>query len=633
MFKGDELQMRNGNKSSNQHLDDVLLEIDELIKKDLIDVAYQKYVELSDTMENEQLETDPKTKADFYASFAYFLFGVSEYESFFQMLIKAQDFGYSRDEIHNVLWEAFIEPNLDEFKTIYEENIEYLTSNRHLSFDHLAPFQALPFWLLPTETANEYYMYDKEQKLINEKISLSEFRNSNPLPTFDALADYLLLEDWNLNRILSYLDSIKKTDKKTYIVISHLGKFLSCLQGTRLNGIVLSNVLLFENMHGLIEYFRGSSAYLPRNVINLTEKNENIHSIISDIHNYRIRKQNRKGDRILLSICIPSFNRGIRAFNNITRLLQSFYDEELEVILCNNGTQNETKQYYEKIGSMEDARLKYFAFDENQGFAINCSKACELASGQFILLLSDEDSINFDVLSKIMDILNKSKESLSIVRTTSSYQSKPPVKNASRGRDALLTFMLSSNYMSGIIINNKLLKQAKGIEYVRDNLDKNGVCFWYPHMYWELLLCQYGNVLGTDLILITEGKAEKTDVDKVEIGDGDMVIPYYATVEGRLEQHEGFSSIFKDLEISNENNDLLREMYIKLCFKTLYLVALSINVFYKKTNVNVLDVLHRAYVFCSDEQRYKTKVNSLSKCYEHDVKIITQYYEHFKKQV
>jgi ASC-1-like (ASCH) protein len=607
-----------------------LLAIDELLQKGLVDTAYKKYIEIVKTIESKEYEaTDRSVKAGVYASFAYFLFGVSEYEEFFNMLIKAQNLGYSKDEIEKVLWEAFIEPNLNEFKTTYEANMKFLLSNEYINTT--VNFQELSYWLLPTGAVNEYFMYDREQKLIKEKISLYKYNIQQLQPPSDAFADYLLLEDWNWNNILAYTNAIKKINKKSYIVINDIGKFLSCLQGALLNKDMISNVVIFNHLTSMSEYLKYNHTFLPRNIINLADKQENAQNSLDVIHRGRINKENRKGDNILLSICIPSFNRGKRAYDTVLQLLKSYYDEEIEIILSNNGTQNDTKVYYEKIRDLDDARLSYFAFEENQGMSINFCKICELAQGSFILLLSDEDLVDFNVLDKVMNILNKSKETLAFMRTSTSSQGKPPVKIAQPGRDAILTFMLTSNYMSGNILNNKLLKKHKGIEYISGNLD-NGVCFMYPHMFWELLLSQYGNVQGTDLYLIKEGKAEKTNFDISEIKGSDIQIPYYATIEGRLEQHEGFSNIFKDLEICQEDVELYRQMYIKLCAKTFHLVRLSILVYYQKTERNSLELLERTYNFCIREELYKTDKSNRNN-YRTDIKVIQKIYEALKKEL
>ncbi len=613
-----------GNKKTTE-LNNFLHEIDKLLEKNLVKEANQEYIEHITKLEREDSNKgNKKLKADIYAEYAFFLFSYHNYESFFEMLRKAQENGYSKDLIQKIIIEAFIEPNLDEFKSMYNKNKEYLLSNKYIQVESILDFEDLPFWLLPIETENEYYLYDKEKALLLEKISLNNNQKIESLPTSDVFSDYLLLENGNWENTFAYTAKIKSSKKKTYIVIDHIGKFYSCLQGALLNEDTISNVLIFDNLFNMENYFKYSSDFLPRNIINLVDNN-NIQNYINVVHNYRINKKERASDSILLSICIPSFNRGNRAYENIIHLLQSRYDEEIEFIISNNGTQNDTQKYYDKIRDIDDARVKYFSFEENKGFALNCCKACELAKGEYILLLSDEDLVDFNILDIVMNELNQSKDSLAIMRTSTTNQSKPVVKNAFPGKDALLTFMLTSNYMSGIILNNSLLKKHKGIEYIKENLD-NKVCYYYPHMFWELLLSHYGNVQGTDLVLIHEGKAERTDVESIKLSSEKIEVPSYATFEGRLDQHKGFFTIFKHLESCKENHNLFREMYTKLCAKTLFLVNLSILVFYKKTNINTSSMLKEAYAFCISQEF----VDNRNKSFEEDVRTIKSYYNQYK---
>ncbi|UVI30240.1 glycosyltransferase [Paenibacillus spongiae] len=589
--------------NNRAHIDQALHDINELIATNSADAAYMNYKVLIEQIESTVYAEDLSLKAEVYASFAYFLFRVSEYDQCFKMLMKALHYGYSNDEIEKLLWEAFIEPNEHEFKAIYEANLQFLITNGYLHMPHPMGYHELPYWLLPTGADNIYYIYDRENKVIGEKITLYDYQNIPSLPAADAFSDYLLLENWNLNIILTCTNVIRRMNKKSYIVFSEIGKFLSCLQGALLDDSILSNVLIFDKLEGMNEYIARTNAFLPRNILNLiNQENEQPKKILHAIHTHRLKKGNRNGDRILLSICIPSFNRGKRAYNNVLHLLQSHYDEEIEIILSNNGTQNETAPFYDKINEIDDARLTYFAFEENQGYALNCCKVCELAKGDFILLISDEDLVNFDVLGKILNQLNASKETLSLMKTSTTMFNKWSTATSKAGQDAMISFMLTSNYVSGMILNNTLLRQHKGIEYVHEHLHDNNVCYWYPHMFWELLLCQYGDVHSTELVLINEGAAEQSDEVVVTVDNSEIEIPYYRSIEGRLGQHEGFYRIFEDLEICKNDKELLRVMYLQLCSKTFALVNLTFDMNYKQTGADQTEFFKKAYDFCTSER-------------------------------
>lgn len=620
-------------------LDQGLRHIKNLLECNLLDEAYTEYLLLEEIIESKTtiITTDGFSNVDFYVAFAHFLLSISEYEEFLKRFIKAQDLGYSKIEIRKVLWEGFIEPNLQEFKSIYEHNMEFLISNGYIL--KAVNFDDLPFWLITTGVHNEYYIYDKNEENIKGKFCLDN-NKSLPLAIPENFADCLILEKWDLSNILPYINYIKNNNRiknenrKCYIIVKDMRNFLSYFQADSLSKDYLSNVLIFDGFINMKEYFKNCSEYLPRNIFDFMNETEQAQTIINEIHEYRISKEGRTGDNILLSVCIPSYNRGKTAYDNIIYSLQCYYDEEIEFILSNNGSENISTPYYDKISEIVDSRLNYFAFEENRGVAINICKVCELAKGKFILFLSDEDVVYFNVLHKIMNLLRNSK--LSILRTKGNKQGIiPSTKFAKPGRDALLTYMLTSNYMSGIIFNNSLLKQHNAIKYIKENLD-NSVCLNYPHMFWELLLCQYGNVKGTDIILINEGEERESYAPRIEVGGKhNILIPYYASIEGRLEQHEGFLNIFKELEICLKNFTVFREMYLKLCSKTLFLVNLSINVFYENTDLELLEILNKAYAVCIKylDVIYQDRPESDKVCHVADLEQIRNIYYSFRNRL
>lgn len=612
-----------------EQLEQRLVDMQELINKGRVDDAFNGYNSLTVEIEENISMIDKKLAAKIYSSFAYFLFSVFEYGYFYLMLIKAQKYGYSSEEIESFLWTAFIEPNLSEFERNYEENMQFLQSNNKLHLEITPSFQELPYWMLPTGIENEFYLYNKENKKIEERTLLFHYESLQNLPTVDALADYLVIVNWNWSNILTCTQAIKSINKKSYLIVNEISKFLSCLQGSLLDRTVISDVVVTDDINQLDIYCADPSVRLPRNIIDLTRNQVFAENYINRWHNFRLSKENRDGSHILLSICIPSYNRGNRAYDNILALMKSYYDEEIEFVLSNNGTENDTKKYYTKIKELEDSRIKYYEFEQNQGFAINCCKVCEIATGKFILLLSDEDLIDLNFLHLIMKKLHESSDILAILKPSvlSQIEFTDAIKAA--GQEALETFMLTSNYMSGIILNNKLLKQHQGIDYIKSN-PENKVCYYYPHMYWELLLAQYGAVISTSINLIQTGVAEKTNFSQTEIKNSQVEITHYATIEGRLEQHEGFAKIIKEMEISRANFNFHRHMYLKLCIKTLLLTKLAINVYYNKTDLDTAEIFKRAFHFISDSDFYRLYVNTIEEALAADSKQITSFYEKLK---
>lgn len=115
-----------------KQLEQKLIDIQELINMERADDAFHEYSSLTDEVEKNISMIDTSLAATIYSSFAIFLFRVSEYEYFYTMLIKAQEYGYSSEEIESFLWAAFIEPNISEFERNYAENIQFLQSDNKL---------------------------------------------------------------------------------------------------------------------------------------------------------------------------------------------------------------------------------------------------------------------------------------------------------------------------------------------------------------------------------------------------------------------------------------------------------------------------------------------------------------------
>ncbi|SDP56595.1 glycosyltransferase [Clostridium gasigenes] len=598
----------------------LLSRVENLINKDMIDDELQVYIDYLKYIEVNTIEG--AVKAEFYASFGYFLFNLQAYDECLNMFMEAQNYGYALNEVKGFIFEGFIQPNLNEFEGNYKGNIKKVKNKLHTK--KIIGFENLKFSLIPTMNKNIYYIFDKSSNKIIERM---EYDNNYCMKyeIKDKFSDFIIVENYDWRKISNVIDIIKKTNRKAYIVISDMEKFQSVFQGMLIDGEIYKNILIFNGLEEMNEYFEKTDQYIPRNIIDYTGNLSNIEKVIDNIHKNRISKNGRKGSNVLFSICIPSYNRGDKAYNNVINTLKSCYDEEIEVIISNNGSNNDTNEYYDKIKQINDSRVKYFRFDENQGFAKNLCKVCEIAVGNFILLLSDEDFIDVNNVFKIMDIMRSKKDEISIIRTSGTIQAGPPLTTLKKaGKDAMLGYMLSSNYMSGVIFNRNILKKYKCREYIINNLD-NVTCSYYPHMVWELILCQYGDVIGLSDIVILEGKAEKRE---------DKSIYSYATIESRIEQHIGFFKVMEQLEICRSDFNIFRQMYINLCSKTMILVTLSIDVFYSNSETNLINLIDSAYdicLKCLDTLYLKNKGKLYY--YESDKQIINTVYEDYKRNI
>ncbi len=269
-----------------------------------------------------------------------------------------------------------------------------------------------------------------------------------------------------------------------------------------------------------------------------------------------------------LSIAIPTYNRGHRALKTVRELLELPYDaDSIEIVVSDNGSDKHTEEYKE-LFLIDDERLKYYRFDANQGFLINLNEVIYKSSGDYVMLLSDEDSVDPIAFDYYYNQIRLHPE-IHIIRPASDieYASWGHHMDVS-SREAIESFFVSGNYMSGTtydrrILTNKVISKCyKRYKDVRAYLD-------YPHLFYDALILVHGGYYGDSCVLIHEGESETDDTydDKM----AEVQVQHYGTYERRLEQMEGFVELINDLDTDASNRFLMMRM---ICMKTSYLIAI-----------------------------------------------------------
>ncbi|OWA36198.1 hypothetical protein B9G55_10135 [Saccharibacillus sp. O16] len=603
-----------------------LNEIWSLIEQGEVQQAFSQMVHIHERINAAHEQYSAQEKANFYQIFGELLFKFNQYDRAIDMFRISQAFEFS-EEIDQFIQQGFIQPNLLEFEANYKANTARLKNQASV-----VDFHELPYHLIPTEVENKYYLYHKKNRKIVESFALLE-KNEHAERVWnkvDLVASFLMIDKYELGNIRSDLKSTAREGEECFVVFEEYAKFLSTLQG----GIVdeLDRITAFASYQELKEFFENSSGYLPRNVISYCGDTQKAESYLTHLHRRRLKVQHRNLDHVILSICIPSYNRGYRALETVINSLNTVYDYELEIVVSNNGTRNSTAPFYEEIKNYEDSRITYSEFDENKGFYANILNVCRIASGRFILLMSDEDLVDLQILEKIMAFLY-AKPEVALLKASTTQQSRFETKMAQAGEEALKTFMLTSNYMSGMILNNQISKEKKMFEQV-DALYKNNnlTAGYYPHMCWEMIMCQYGEVHSSVLPLVREGAAEEMAEEDVIKAKDSTRVPTYATIGSRLEQHKGFFDLMLNMEISVDER-VLQDMYIVLCSKTFWLMRVSIANYYHNfsSRAELEQILLDTYKHCVDAsymenmQKPSEVVNQLDRIYRSYAEWIKRY--------
>lgn len=109
---------------------------------------------------------------------------------------------------------------------------------------------------------------------------------------------------------------------------------------------------------------------------------------------------------IRLSICIPTYNRKEALDKQLTFFLNEkvIGRPEVEVIVSNNCSTDGTKEYLEDFTRKCD-KIYVLNNTENVGLIGNIRKLTELAKGEFIWIVGDDDQLREGIVKKVLEII------------------------------------------------------------------------------------------------------------------------------------------------------------------------------------------------------------------------------------
>lgn len=288
---------------------------------------------------------------------------------------------------------------------------------------------------------------------------------------------------------------------------------------------------------------------------------------------------------MILSICIPTYNRGKRALDLVKKLkvIAEKYEGKIELVVSNNGSTIE-EEYYAKICEISSEYVIYHRFNQNVQYVGNYNQVIKMSRGKFCLLLSDEDSINEVALDYYLELITNNPD-LGLIKTGTSinyvFQEE---EFLAPGMSAVNGYYLVGNYISGIIYNRSVLTDEiidKLYESYFEN-STNRAYYWYPHLFVETYIMLTSRICKCPKLLVIEGRPEQ-DQEK----DISTNILTYATYEDRIKQARGLVDYISDLLI---NDGLKLKMVILTIEKTFNLVSFQRNK-YESIGVNCYELI------------------------------------------
>lgn len=109
------------------------------------------------------------------------------------------------------------------------------------------------------------------------------------------------------------------------------------------------------------------------------------------------------GEKPWVSFCMSTYKRPELLHAQLTSLLQQNY-KNFEVVISDNDPAASGKNVAE---SFNDSRIRYQCNIENLGMIKSFNKSLEKASGEFIVMMADDDPVYFDMLSTLFQLTEK----------------------------------------------------------------------------------------------------------------------------------------------------------------------------------------------------------------------------------
>lgn len=105
-----------------------------------------------------------------------------------------------------------------------------------------------------------------------------------------------------------------------------------------------------------------------------------------------------------LTIAIPTYNRKKELFRCLNSILEQFLENEVEIVVSDNASTDSTQEMMREI-CHKYSYIKYFRNSKNVGPDANFLQCFKRASGDYILILGDDDILLPGVVKDILQVL------------------------------------------------------------------------------------------------------------------------------------------------------------------------------------------------------------------------------------
>jgi hypothetical protein len=277
-------------------------------------------------------------------------------------------------------------------------------------------------------------------------------------------------------------------------------------------------------------------------------------------------------------------------------------------------------------------QLNYIRHEYNRGFHRNFLACFEMANSPYIMIMSDEDFANPEMIREVLPLLHEYPQ-VGIMRGSIAPMEGVSPKNSNsrpdasfkRGEEALLGFTFSNNYFSGIIYHRQLLTDLGLIERLSQGIERNAI---YPHLYLDLLACALTDVVTTTKIACFEGREQMM----VENMPSNYAPPY--SFGSRVDQFIILrDSSYEAVSLIGEPFDkaLFAAVYLRLCEKYMFLITQVNGPMYLQHGIHP-GLLHQAMLYiCGAAISLSSEISDFESYLFEEIKKLHSKYEPYVK--
>lgn len=450
-------------------------------------------------------------------------FEKEEYDAALEAFVLAYQKGYELEWVLENIYNCYMVGNEETFRNTFQEMADMDVAYEDCLLDFI-PYRE-----------GEYFIFDKEECIFRGVFSISAFKNTEPDSIFKEyeFSGVALALNWDFRDKQSILTTA--WERKIYIVCHDIKRCLSFWKIPELKEY-LKNIKVFMEFNQLQEYFHiHTSEYLPMVIHGNVEESKELARIRDEEHRYRLTKEGRNKENVLLTIAIPTANRGNLVLKRMENLLSMPYDAEIEIVVSKNCNQFYEAEYTQ-VSKIKDERLYYYDHKKDLHGYENFHYAVEMSCGKYVILMSDEDDVIINAIEHYLRLLSDNP-ALAVVRSRSDYQASEITKRhyGKKGLDAFDVIFLGQNYLSGLIVRRNDFIEADFTNSLK-RFASNRFFQLYPHECWCDVLCQRGDALEEPVLLVHEGRSVREEEEK---RTGKNVLMGFGSYESRLQQLQG----------------------------------------------------------------------------------------------